>query len=604
MSLFFHDIIEIRNKNSENDVFIQNRIKKGLKFQFAIVEDNEDPDNKARIKVRFPQWNIKSDWVPLIRPYSGDGEGIYFIPEKNDLVICLFVNNNPGKAIVLGAIKRTSDNNLFGCKKLNNINAIVTRSGLRIILDNSKKEEKIIIRTEDSKIRVVIDKNKGFEIKNELGDIRIRCRKLKIKNDNLLLGSDKKIKIRSDKSKININTKKSFNIRSEKQCVMVSKGIISLNGMLTAENKAAAKCNDQVAGIDMHLVEARIGSATVAALLPHPYIGKIRNKLSSDVFNNNLSVAYKGSKSEHVLPGHIPTPPGEKFTKGKPSGIGEITSGTINSVLVNNREIAVSGSLVRTCNDPANIESSFVLAQGLPVTVPVMMSCIDDMIYESDGGFMINSRDIICRGKKSANDKKPEINKACWGKDKAQTGEELILNAELENQYEMAQVIFKIWNENADFNKDLPLAVLKSRCINNKAEIKYRHFINELVFENDQDLTGGFMKEQLGIDVSTDSFKLMIEDYDNDFENPVKKAIKLFFTAESFRCEMFKSGFIEIGDYYEIEFYKPNGEKLENVRYSIRQADGKKIEELTSSDGNISKKAQIPGRYQIKFKKE
>ncbi|MBN2546923.1 MAG: hypothetical protein JXB50_14070, partial [Spirochaetes bacterium] len=314
---------EIVSINSSSDYFIQNNIRKKLKFQFAIVEDNDDPENKGRIKVRFSQWNIVSNWLPLIRPYSGSDEGIYFIPEINELVICLFINSNPNFAIVFGAIKRASDNYPLGTIKLNNVNAIVTKSGTSIIMDNTKKEEKIIIRTKDGKIRVIIDKNNGFEIKNELGDINIKCRKLKIKSSNLKFISSRILRMKSERSKIDINTRKSLNIDSQNECIMTSRSLISFDGMLTAGNKAVAKYNDQVIGVDMHLVEVRIGGSTVTSSLPHPYIGKITGNLSPDVLNNSLPVAYKGSKSEHVLPGHIPTPPGEKFTKGKPSGRGE-----------------------------------------------------------------------------------------------------------------------------------------------------------------------------------------------------------------------------------------------------------------------------------------
>ncbi|MBN2259765.1 MAG: hypothetical protein JW702_04435 [Clostridiales bacterium] len=226
------------------------------------------------------------------------------------------------------------------------------------------------------------------------------------------------------------------------------------------------------------------------------------------------------------------------------------------------------------------------------------------MIYKIDCGFMINTRDIICRGKRSGIEQKPKINKVCWSKDKVLIGKEVILRAELENQYEMAQVVFKVWNENADFNKDLPLAVIRAHSVSNKAEVKYRYNINEPFCLFKVDLTSDFIKNQFGIDDAGDTFKYMIEDYDNDFENKLKNRIKLFFTAESFRCDKVKSGFIEIGDDYEIEFNKPDCEKLKNIEYSIKEADGKKYESLKSLNGIISKKSRIPGFYQIKLKKE
>ncbi|MCP4137534.1 MAG: hypothetical protein GY754_41590, partial [bacterium] len=47
--------------------------KTRTRFHVAYVEDNQDPDKLGRIKVRFPQWGEEfiSQWIPLIRPFSG-----------------------------------------------------------------------------------------------------------------------------------------------------------------------------------------------------------------------------------------------------------------------------------------------------------------------------------------------------------------------------------------------------------------------------------------------------------------------------------------------------------------------------------------------------
>ncbi|MBN2531587.1 MAG: hypothetical protein JXB88_01780, partial [Spirochaetales bacterium] len=60
----------------------------------------------------------------------------------------------------------------------NNIKVLTTKSGTKIILDDTDGEEKILIHTKDGAMRLILDKAKGLSIVNENGDISITCRKL------------------------------------------------------------------------------------------------------------------------------------------------------------------------------------------------------------------------------------------------------------------------------------------------------------------------------------------------------------------------------------------------------------------------------------------
>jgi len=71
------------------------------------------------------------------------------------------------------------------------------------------------------------------------------------------------------------------------------------------------KKDDQVVGIDLHDIKVPTNSGLkTIPMIPHPYLGKLADKLSQDVTINDLPAATKGSKSKFDTPGHICMPPG------------------------------------------------------------------------------------------------------------------------------------------------------------------------------------------------------------------------------------------------------------------------------------------------------
>jgi uncharacterized Zn-binding protein involved in type VI secretion len=123
--------------------------------------------------------------------------------------------------------------------------------------------------------------------------------------------------------------------------------------------KPAAKENDQVVGIDTHIVMIPAGPTLVPTPLPNPFSGKITGKLSKDVLFQNKKAAVKGSTADNS-PQHIPA--GGTFQKN-PSNKGTIKKGSAK-VLINGKEAAHSGDPVETCNDPSDSQTSKVIGSG------------------------------------------------------------------------------------------------------------------------------------------------------------------------------------------------------------------------------------------------
>jgi uncharacterized Zn-binding protein involved in type VI secretion len=119
----------------------------------------------------------------------------------------------------------------------------------------------------------------------------------------------------------------------------------------------AAKQGDQVTATDMHLIQPPGPVSPV--LVPHPFIGIIDGKLSSDVKIQKMPAATVGSTSTNTPP-HIPI--GGTFVK-PPTNKGTIISGSA-TVFINKKPAARSGDTSLTCNDPVDLPAGTVVAVG------------------------------------------------------------------------------------------------------------------------------------------------------------------------------------------------------------------------------------------------
>ena len=240
-----------------------------VRFQFGIVADNKHPGRLGWLKVAFPIWgdNFVSDWVPLVRPYSGKNMGIWALPEIGENVLCVFINDNPSKPVVLGSFYSPTSMPPFQDYKDNNIKGFTSRSGLKIILDDTEGEEKIVISAKEDKMRMVLDKNMGLSIVNELGDIEIQCRTLIMEaGEDVNITMENKLEIVAQDD-IEIVSRNNIKVKSAKD-IIIQGSTISMNAnSITAEGKPIACREDQVLGIDTHI---EMVPSCPAVLFQHP----------------------------------------------------------------------------------------------------------------------------------------------------------------------------------------------------------------------------------------------------------------------------------------------------------------------------------------------
>jgi len=122
----------------------------------------------------------------------------------------------------------------------------------------------------------------------------------------------------------------------------------------------AAKANDQITALDIHIVMVP-AVVMVPTPLPHPFAGLLNGGLVASVRVGGMQAAVVGSTADN-LPAHLPTPPGVSFQK-PPSNRGTIQRGSA-TVRIGGKPAARAGDIALTCNDPADAPVGTVVAAG------------------------------------------------------------------------------------------------------------------------------------------------------------------------------------------------------------------------------------------------
>ncbi|MGB5108017.1 MAG: phage baseplate assembly protein V [Candidatus Zixiibacteriota bacterium] len=129
----------------------------------AIVVDNNDEEQRGRIKVQF-LFNASdgspatTTWLPVATPYAGADRGFYFMPEIGDEVLVGFFNGDADHPVVLGSLWNGKDKPKGDwITDKNDKKVIYTRSGHQLVFDDTDGSEKISIIDKTGNNSIVID---------------------------------------------------------------------------------------------------------------------------------------------------------------------------------------------------------------------------------------------------------------------------------------------------------------------------------------------------------------------------------------------------------------------------------------------------------------
>ena len=399
------------------------------------VVDNKDPESLGRIRVSQDMVSPGSisEWLPIVGQWKQKESGWWTLPELGTQALVVYTKADRSEGYVLGFIYDEKHTVAKRSSEKATGSTILQTKKHRIEIIEEKDKEEIRIESKAGQMRCLINKKGGIQIVNELGDINIKCRNIKIESEKeIYVGSKKTVKAESE-DEISVKSKKEVIVESEKEVSLKGKNIkMSGSKGITATNKQIAKQNDKVMGFDTHIMVIPAGTSTANVPLPHPFIGQIKDKVSSDVKIGDKGVATKGSIAKHDDSMHMQLPGTIKF-QNNPKKEGEVTGGTVSKVKVNGKEVAVLGSQVTTCNDMGMQNNSTIVSIGASIPMPAIINPANTEEYK--------------REQEEAEKKEPKFGSVKWSKTSCEEGAEIELSASVEDITDGNMVTLQVFPE-------------------------------------------------------------------------------------------------------------------------------------------------------------
>ncbi|MFV2062928.1 MAG: VgrG-related protein [Chloroflexota bacterium] len=129
-------------------------------FAVAIVTDNADPDDLARVKLKFPTFDeeYESDWARVVQQGAGPDRGFVALPEVNDEVLVGFESGDIRRPYVIGGLWNGVDSPPLGDSLFDSGNVrrrgFVSKAGHRMVFLDDDAQSGVALLTADDSIRI------------------------------------------------------------------------------------------------------------------------------------------------------------------------------------------------------------------------------------------------------------------------------------------------------------------------------------------------------------------------------------------------------------------------------------------------------------------
>jgi phage protein D len=147
----------------------------------AQVTDNNDPNNQARVKLKFP-WlddNYESDWARITQLGAGPKSGAVWIPEKDDEVLVAFEFGDIRRPYVVGSLYNGQDTPNLGSGLFDNgkvkRRGFISRLGHQFIFFDDDDKKGIAFISSDGNLKISLNEtNSEIHISSQ-GKVHVEC---------------------------------------------------------------------------------------------------------------------------------------------------------------------------------------------------------------------------------------------------------------------------------------------------------------------------------------------------------------------------------------------------------------------------------------------
>lgn len=168
----------------------------------ALVTDLQDPDSQGRVRVRLP-WSPDSDesayevWARVATMMAGNNRGTWFIPDVDDEVLVAFEGGNPHRPYVVGALWNGADAPPESMDADNNLKSILSRTGIRITMDDTSGAVKLTLKTPGGHSLVFDDGGTSITATDSSGNT------VKMESSGITITSSAKVTVNASTMEVN-----------------------------------------------------------------------------------------------------------------------------------------------------------------------------------------------------------------------------------------------------------------------------------------------------------------------------------------------------------------------------------------------------------------
>lgn len=117
-------------------------------------EDGEEGLGRIKVKFKLRGTETESDWLQIVSPFACAGYGLFFLPAKGASALLAFADGNPSKPYVLGFLWNGKHKPPIEKDDQQNVRVIKTRTGKKIVFDDSEKGKIEIIDENGNVVRI------------------------------------------------------------------------------------------------------------------------------------------------------------------------------------------------------------------------------------------------------------------------------------------------------------------------------------------------------------------------------------------------------------------------------------------------------------------